>query len=181
MNIKLSLQKVWWRIAPFVYKLTSRRVVYETKNLFDTPTMTKKHHIICALRYVFIEEYYGENNFGKNLYIKANHFPTEEIGKDDVQRFENLIHSVETEGYYKKSVIYVDKNNVCFNGTHRLALCVYHGIPEIPTILVKRRLKVESVEKIREWYDLSDEEYNLLEQAYNRMREKIFKGLFVHM
>ena len=169
MGIKKFLKKQWERVAPTVYKLTSKKAFIKTKDLFDTPNMTKYHHVLSALRYLALEEYYGENDFGISFYIKANQFGTQEAANEDIGRYKKLIKSIEERGYDKKSYIYVDKNGTCFNGTHRLALCCYFNIKELPAVLVKRRLNSPTVKQMQKHYGLSDEEFSVIEDAYKRM------------
>ena len=173
MKLKKLVRSAWRGIAPLVYRLTSKHTKIKISELFDTPTMTKYHHIVVALRYIAVEEYFGENNFGKDIYVKANHWEGEELIASELARFEKLLRSVETHGYNDKFKIYVDLNGVCFNGTHRLALCAWFGVREIPAIIVRRRLNVETVEQAKNYFNLSEEEYRLLEEAYARMYARI--------
>ena len=173
MGMKKWAKRQWEKIAPTLYRITSKKTTLCLKDLFETPEMTKFHHILCALRYLAIENYYGENDFGTQFYIKANHFPTEEAANEDVGRFKSLIKSVEEKGYDKKSYVFFDLNKVCFNGTHRLAVCCYFGIDNVPAALVRRRIKCKTVEQMKAHYDLSCEDLAILEDAYKRMRARV--------
>lgn len=175
MTLKKIIRRFYGNILMKMNQITSRRSVMELSALFDTPTMTKGHHIISALRYVAVEEYYGQNVFGKALYIKANHFDSDAAMQKDLERFDALIKSIETKGYDMRSGVFVDLDGKCFNGTHRLALCVWFGVKKIPVFIVNRHLKQSSVADLRVYYQLSDEDYQRLEQAYQRMRERLQK------
>lgn len=173
MNLYKKIKAVYSSLATKIYQLTSKRAVMDLSAFYDTPMMTKSHHIVTALRYVAIEERYGENDFGKSLYITANHFENAAAMQKDLDNFDALIKSIETKGYDMNSVIYVDLNGTCFNGTHRLALCVWFGIEKIPVYIVKRHLKTQTIQEMREYYQLSEQDYERLESAYQRMRERL--------
>ena len=173
MHLKNKIKTAVGNLILQIYKHTSKHTVIELSAFYDTPVMTKYHHIVTALRYVAVEEHFGENNFGKALYAKANHLQNTQ---QDFARFEALIGSIETKGYDKRYGLYVDLDGNCFNGTHRLALCVWFGVTDIPVYIVKRHLNQPSVQEMKAYYGLSDQDYEQLEQAYRRMRERIQKN-----
>ena len=173
MKLYQALKKAYNSLATYIYRFTSKRTIVDLAQLFDTPTMTKYHQILSALRYVAVEEHYGQNDFGKELYITANRWESDTALQADLDRFDTLIKSIETKGYNMKSTIYVDLNNNCFNGTHRLALCAWFGINKIPAYVVKRQLNQPTIEEMRAYYRLSDEAYAQLEAAYQRMYTRI--------
>ena len=72
MNLRRLIKGAYGSLAMEVYKFTSEHKEIDLPDLYDTPVMTKYHHIVTALRYVAIEEHYGKNDFGKALYAKAN-------------------------------------------------------------------------------------------------------------
>lgn len=170
MNLYKTLKRVYSKTAERIYQLTAKKDVMKMAELYDTPTMTRYHHIVSALRYVAVEEHYGKNDFGKDLYIHANHWESEKALQEDLERFDVLIRSIETKGYDSNSAIFVDLNRNCFNGTHRLALCAWFGIKEIPVKIIGRRLKTKSMAEMKAYYHLSEEDYGRLEAAYQRMR-----------
>jgi len=173
MNFYKALKKAYHSVAMELYRFTSKRKVIDLAELFDTPVMTKYHHTLVALRYVAVENYYGENDFGKDFYITANRWESDAALQADLDRFDALIKSIETKGYDTKSIIYVDLDGNCFNGTHRLALCAWFGIDKIPAYIVKRHLKTPTVQQMKAHYRLSDEGYAQLEAAYQRMYTRI--------
>ena len=173
MKLYQMLKKAYNDLATHMYRLTAKRTIITLSQLFDTATLTKYHQILSALRYVAVEEYYGQNDFGKELYITANRWENDAALQADLDRFDALIKSIETKGYDSKSIIYVDRNNNCFNGTHRLALCVWFGIEKIPAYAVKRRLNQPTIQEMKAYYRLSDEEYAKLEAAYQRMYARV--------
>ena len=175
MNIYKTVRKACNSLVMQLYPLVSKRKMIDLADLFDTPTMTKYHHTLVALRYAAVEEHYGQNDFGKELYITANRWENDAALQADLDRFDALIKSIETKGYDMKSIIYVDMDGNCFNGTHRLALCAWFGIKKIPAYMVKRHLKVPTVQEMKAHYRLSDEGYAQLEGAYQRMYARVHK------
>ena len=173
MKLYQILKKAYNNLATHIYRLTAKRTIITLSQLFDTPTLTKYHQILSALRYVAVEEYYGQNDFGKGLYIAANHWENDAALQADLDRFDALIKSIETNGYDMKSAIYVDRNKNCFNGTHRLALCAWFGIEKIPAYVVNRKLNQPTISKMKEYYRLSDTDYAKLQEAYGRMYDRI--------
>lgn len=173
MKVYEQLKKIYNSLAEKMYPIISKRMVIELSMLFDTPVMTKYHHVLSALRYIAVEEYYGKNNFGRELYVKANCFENDTVMQEDLDRFHSLISSIERNGYDMRSVIYVDRNRNCFNGTHRLALCVWFGVEKIPAYMLKRYLKLPTVQDMKASYQLNDESFARLEKAYQRMYERV--------
>ena len=173
MKLYNYAKKVYSWLATLVYDLGSERKMVDTVTLFDTPTMTRYHHIVSALRYVAVEEYYGLNNFGKALYINANQWESDAALQEDLDKFDALIKSIESRGYDTDSSIYVDLDGNCINGTHRLALCAWFQVRQMPMITIKRHLKPSTIQQMREHYRLSDEDFRRLEDAYGRMRERL--------
>lgn len=176
MKLHNVLKKTYNTLATQLYRLTSKRTVMKLTELFDTPVMTRYHHIVSALRYVAVEEHYGENDFGKNLYITSNHYENDAAMQTDLAHFDALIKSIETKGYNMSSTIYTDLDKNCFNGTHRLALCAWFGVEQIPAYIVRRHLKTPTIQEMKIYYRLSDEDFAKLEAAYQRMYARIHKN-----
>lgn len=174
-KFKNILRRIYGNISMQIYKMISKTTITSTSKFFNTKKMTKYHHLVAALRYVAIEEYYGKNDYGMELYRKANKWESQKHLEKDLEKFNSLIKSIETKGYNMNSKIYMDLDENCFNGTHRLAVCAWFGIKEVPVVNVKRHLKTKSIDEMREYYNLSDEDYKRLERAYQSMRDKLKK------
>lgn len=173
IQISSGIKKIYSFFITKIYKISSKKTIIKISEIFNTNKMTKYHHIVSALRYVAIEEYYGENDFGMDFYIRANQWENKKHLEKDLERFKSLIKSIEINGYDMNSEIYIDLDGNCFDGTHRLALCAWFGIKKVPAAIVKRHLKIKSVQEMKEYYCLSDEDYVILEKAYQRMRERL--------
>ena len=95
-------------------------------NLFCRPDV--------SVRYMAIENYYGENDFGFEIYAKLqeirNYSGYSEVA---VAQFRNLIDSYEKNGYNPDSFIIADKKLRLRDGAHRLALALYLKHPVVST------------------------------------------------
>ena len=89
-----------------------------------------KYDII--IRYMFIREYYRKNKpelFRHKLYsILAKARDT----KDRSKKFLRLIQSFEENGFDESYPIEMSGNFYICGATHRVALCLYFGIEEVP-------------------------------------------------
>lgn len=125
-----------------------------------------------AVRYLAIDEYYGNNTIGFDLYKKMHTLggnygqnnQTEEYYKarrkrkkvakygivkeeHSIEQFQQLIKSYDDNGYDASSVIMADKNMLSMNGSHRISLAVYREQElmnvEIHNLLFKRRFSYD--------------------------------------
>lgn len=82
-----------------------------------------------VVRYLAIECYFGENDFGFDLYKKMqSERKGQGYGEVAEKKFRSLIASFEKSGYDLSSKIILDKNLALVDGSHRLALALYLGI-----------------------------------------------------
>ena len=128
-----------------------------------------------AVKYLAIENYYGKNNFGLELYRKLQ---LKRVGEDWNERFTNLIKSFES-GIDMKSWIQVDLNYSIHDGAHRLALALYHGYIDVP-------VNIFNVEAQRRYYgfkwfienEFTENEIFLIREKLNELLEKCRKSYF---
>lgn len=94
-----------------------------------------------AVRLLAIEEYYGKNTIGYDLFSRLQN----NIVKGDfwIPRFEKLIQSFEANGYNKAMQIEVDENIQIIDGAGRLALAIYHNEEFVPVRFHKSTIKRE--------------------------------------
>ncbi len=78
----------------------------------------------AAVRILAIDEYYGKNNTGFNMYRRMQ----EDTGFDWTGRFKELIMSFEEKGFLDGNVVEVDKHFSITDGAHRTALAIYNNI-----------------------------------------------------
>ena len=95
-------------------------------------------------RYLAIENHFGENDYGWDLFRKLRIHQASEFGGGIVQseydqsvrtNYENLIKSVEIDGYDRKHPLIVHEKGLRINGgLLRFVCCLYFGIDEIPCV-----------------------------------------------
>lgn len=91
-----------------------------------------------VIKYLAIENYYGLNEDGFELYSKLQAGITAENEQyqgifSDISTavYKELIESFEKGGYDLSSEITCDKNLRLLDGAHRMALCMYHNVPMV--------------------------------------------------
>ena len=82
------------------------------------------------VRLLAVENYYGINNYGMNLYIKMQQKRGSYEDHNEAS-FRQLIQSWDKNGYDDSYRIEVDRKMVLYDGSHRLALAIYHGVENI--------------------------------------------------
>lgn len=123
-----------------------------------------------VVKYLAIENYYGLNDFGFDLYKKMQMLRT---GKDWNDRFISLIKSVENS-YDNESKIETDLNYSIHDGAHRTALALFHNKKNVPVRLFNTSI-------YRRSYDLSwfyenlftKEELEIIKNKFNEIVEMI--------
>ena len=96
------------------------------------------------VRILAIEEYYGANNYGFELYNKMmDKRIREDYSIYAERRFKELIKSFENEGYDESSEIFVDNELHLIDGAHRLALAVYHEKPKVCIRIFDKKQNVQ--------------------------------------
>lgn len=101
---------------------------YDVRDIFfqeNVSTGFKRYDMIVRL--LAIENYYGLNEYGWNLYerMQEAHLGVNE-GMPAVERFRALIQSYEEKGYDENSAIVLDNRLMIWDGSHRMALAFYH-------------------------------------------------------
>ena len=84
------------------------------------------------VRHLFIDNYYGKNDFGFDLYRKLQDTRVKKgYAEEAVKKFCALIESYEKNGYDTSSYILADKELKLRDGSHRMAMATYLNLPEI--------------------------------------------------
>jgi len=141
------------------------------KNQYEKGKFCKYDIII---RYLFVKEFYKQNkpdDFKYKLYSKLS---AARGIKDRSKRFIKLIDSFEKKGYDKKYPLEFSKDYHICGGTHRIAICLYLDINEIPFI------KNESCKRKRRRFNkkwLEDNGFQNNMQVINRAKNKLFKTI----
>ena len=126
------------------------------------------------VRLLAIENYYGQNDYGFELYRKMQDARMGQgYSEKAVLQFEKLIQSYETNGYEKKSGIILDKRFNLIDGSHRMAIALYYRIPYVTANIVNT---THGVEYSIDWFMMNgfttDEVLSIVEK-YKTVIERI--------
>lgn len=123
------------------------------------------------VRLLAVENYYGKNEIGFNLYYRMQ---SARMGKQWADKavgiFKDLIKSYEQNGYDDKSEIELDCNLHLIDGSHRMAMAMYHQVPKISA---KVRPFATNIFYGIEWFRVngfSDEECAMLSSKYKELK-----------
>lgn len=125
------------------------------------------------IRLLAIENYYGKNDFGWNMYKKMRLFQLKDEQKvENVQKiFCALIESMENDGYQKDSEIYVDKNMQLVNGSHRIALALFRNEQNISCRIVHKKSRADySLVKLK-YMGFTDSEVDVIKSKYRSVMQ----------
>lgn len=112
-------------------------IFISSKDLFLAQYKENDYNAIdIIVKYLAIENYYGLNDFGFNLYNKTQRIRT---NKNWDERFIGLIESVGSK-YDVSSFVETDLNYSIHDGAHRTALALFHDIDELPLRLFNTSL-----------------------------------------
>jgi len=90
-------------------------------------------NIMLPVRYLAIEQYYGKNYFGYDIYKKASFIlnPSSEVVEKRLENFVKLIKNWEKNGYDSSKRVTILENGMVIDGSHRISLALYHNLKEI--------------------------------------------------
>lgn len=133
MGLKKKIRAARQRLVNYWLKAKSRKTTIEVGELFfqhNGESDFMRYDMIVRL--LAVENHFGENDFGFDLYRRMQ---GARINKNWVEpavnRFRKLIQSYEKNGYDNKSSIVLDQDLHLVDGSHRMALAMYYGIPNI--------------------------------------------------
>lgn len=98
------------------------------KNNFDGDKFDRVDTIV---RYLAIEQYFGKNDYGFDMYIKMqmNRCRLNKVSAvRRLHKFKQLIESIKNNGFNSKIPITVTKNGILIDGSHRFACSLYFSI-----------------------------------------------------
>ncbi|HHV96231.1 MAG TPA: ParB N-terminal domain-containing protein [Clostridiaceae bacterium] len=127
-----------------------------------------------VVRYLAIEEYYGKNDYGFNLYKKMQKVRGQNL--HNIERFSELIKSIEKHGFYRESSILVDLNMQLIDGSHRLAYALYFNEERIP---IRIQPQLTNIKYDIEWFrsaGFNDQEINIICEKQKDIIQK--KGIY---
>lgn len=103
----------------------------------------------------------------------------QEYVEESVDKFIKLIVSFEEGGYKEESLITVDKDFSLFDGSHRVALALWHGIEKINCKVYNEKVDVAYGV---EWFvenDFTVEEMKIITEKADELRTKCQDGIFM--
>lgn len=122
-----------------------------------------------VVRYLAIKDYYKEltaNVSGWEMYRKMQNIRQHDgYAEQSETKFNELIQSYE-KGYKRNSYVRVNKNLQLMDGSHRLALHLYHGIRQISVMIVDADVQVKDYSI--EWFyqnGFTNEEISLIKKT----------------
>ena len=126
-----------------------------------------------VVRYLAVENFYGKNDFGFKLYAKMQDGRAGQgYSQKSVPQFLKLIESYETNGYIKNSSIKIFKNLALWDGSHRMALHLYHNLPTICADILP---EVKVINYALDWFVMagfSREECQIILDKAKELHEK---------
>ncbi len=145
-GVKKAIRKVCAKAANIAEKeRLGRREVMSVRDVFFMQfekQELKRYDIV--VRYLAIEHYLGENDFGFDLYRKMQNARVHAgYGTDAERQFRALLDSYREKGYDSGSTIVVDKNLSLVDGSHRMALHLYFGIEDVSVVIMPVRKPVD--------------------------------------
>lgn len=143
-----------------------------TSDLFYLQNFTPHYNDIfdTVVRYLAIENYYKKNNFGFDLYNKMQ---LKRVNQNWELRFRDLIQSFE-KGYNKKHPILLRNNYNISDGSHRLALALYHNIQYVYVEIDKQKKGKRSFSL--DWFyekNFTIDEIKIIKNKYQTLLNKI--------
>ncbi len=128
------------------------------------------------VRILAIEEHFGKNDFGWNLYDKMqqqrNKNNPEQIDLTTYRNhFENLIESMKSDGYDAKFPIYSNDDNQLMDGSHRLACALYFDEKEIYV----KRAEQTKVDYSKDWFtaNFTSLEVDQIQKRFDEIIKKV--------
>lgn len=174
MKIERIIHAIKRRALNFVHKRRSKTVSLEIAELFyqhNGEIDFMRYDMIVRL--LAVENYFGKNDYGFAFYRRMQASRKNEEWVDPAEkRFRNLIKSYEEKGYDSNSKIILDKNLHLIDGSHRMAMAMYYGIPRISASI---RRQAYNIFYGIEWFRINgftDEECNILRSKYEELKAK---------
>lgn len=129
------------------------------------------------VRLLAVENYYGKNDCGFELYRKMQYERNKHKGEDfaekAIERFKALIKSYDEKGYDENSAILLDKNLRLIDGSHRLAMAMYHGYETINAVFEDREVNFSYGIDWFEANGFTADEIKILRDKEAEMRQKL--------
>lgn len=159
-------------IYPFNCLLWTQHIVWDARELFFQENKSGFNRYDIIVRYLAIENYYGQNSYGFSLYKRMQAARINENWvESSFNRFIKLIKSYDNNGYDMSSEIELDKKLKLIDGSHRVSLALFHKQYRIPC---KVRPVFGNVYYGLEWFiekGFSLKEIEILHSTYKKISQ----------
>ncbi len=133
-----------------------------------------------VVRYLAIEEYFGESRIGYDLYLKMQSKRKKQESPEEIsmrlERFKEIILNWQENGYDSESKISCDCNLHLLDGSHRLALALYFGTLKMYCICYGYEKKIDYGLNWFIEHGFSEEEIKQILIKANELLEKCKRG-----
>jgi len=148
-----------------LFRIPNCRVEVPTIWLLRNSMRDDYYNAHLMIRILAIENYYGINNYGWDLYNKMQRarvaykskIPREKA--ENEQAFKDLIKSFEMYGYLYDHPIVVNKYFRLVDGSHRLSLSVFMGIERIPITITEDSYDEDPEYSLKWFIEMGFDEY----------------------
>ncbi len=121
---------VW--IYPYLHELWFGQPVAQDIDVDLDKIIGKWNDYRLAIRALAIDQYYGKNDVGYDIYVKAQSLHCEErTANKRLERFIELIDSWDKKGYDSYFRPKLSEDYEVLDGVHRITLAYYHGMKAI--------------------------------------------------
>lgn len=166
--IKKAIRKILLFAKKIYVKLKKKDGYFDIRELFISQKKADDFlRYDIAVRYLFIEQYFGKNDFGFSLYEKMQ---KKRMGanynSNCINDFKKNIESYNLNGYDKNSKITIGSGLQLIDGSHRIALGLFFQHYTITATVVPIRTEYDYS---LEWFianDFSTQEIELIKSKY---------------
>ena len=183
-KIRVALEKmysyIYWKFYKSkVREKSAKHKVYNVQELFMQQNKKNGYsRMDIIVRYLAIENYYGINGYGFELYRKMQDKRIEQgYSELALEKFIQLIKSFQEQGYDKKSEILLDKNLKLLDGSHRIACALYFGIDKLACKVYEEAIEVSYG---MEWFiknGFTLEEIDSIKSKYEELMDKCLQPI----
>ncbi|MBE6895257.1 MAG: hypothetical protein E7483_06650 [Ruminococcaceae bacterium] len=126
------------------------------------------------VRHLAIDNYYGNNDFGFDLYRKLQDARVKKGYADQaVKKFYTLIESYAKNGYDPNSYILADRELKLRDGSHRMAMATYLNLPEITVAVFNATTSLVLDYNWLLEHGFTKEEVDILRQKADSLRQEM--------
>lgn len=122
--------------------------VLDSRWVFDRSMRKNINRADVLIRMLAVEAFYHKNSFGFDLYNEMQRTRCRLNKKvppsyaEHQEDFIKLINSME-KGYDYRYPIILNRNKELLDGSHRLSLCLYHNIQQLPVIICDNEINID--------------------------------------